>query len=160
MVFFVRGVTKMSAEEPKAVVQLVGDDLFAGCTPSGHTIKIDTDRERNSAPSPMELLLLALGSCTGVDVVSILSKKREQVTDYRVEVRGQRREEHPRSYKRMEVHHVVTGHNISERSVAQAVELSEQKYCSVAATLRPTAEIVSSFEIIEAQAERETGSSP
>jgi putative redox protein len=98
----------------------------------------------------MELLLVALGSCTGVDVVSILRKKRQRVTDYRVEVRGQRRADHPRSYKRMEVHHIVTGRNVSERSVAQAIALSEEKYCSVAATLRPTAEIVSSFEIIEA----------
>jgi len=140
----------MSAEDPKAVVELVGDDLFSGRTPSGHVVLIDTDRERNSAASPMELLLVALGSCTGVDVVSILKKKREDVTGYRVEVRGQRRAEHPRSYKRMELHHIVTGRNISERSVAQAIELSEEKYCSVAATLRPTAEIVTSFEIIEA----------
>ena len=139
----------MSEEDSKAVVHLVGDELFNGRTPSGHDLKIDTDRERNSAPSPMELLLVALGSCTAVDVVSILRKKREQVTDYRVEVRGERRDEHPRSYKRMEVHHIVTGRNISERSVAQAIELSEQKYCSVAATLRPTAEIVSTFKIIE-----------
>jgi putative redox protein len=140
----------MSAEDPKAVVQLVGADLFDACTPSGHVVRIDTDRDRNSAPSPMELLLIALGSCTGVDVVSILKKKREDLTDYRVEVRGQRRAEHPRSYQRMEVHHIVTGRNISERSVAQAIDLSEQKYCSVAATLRPTAEIVSTYEIIEA----------
>ena len=139
----------MSTEDPKAVVLLAGDDLFVAFAPSGHAVTIDTDRARNSTPSPMELLLLALGSCTGVDVVSILRKKRETVTDYRVEVRGCRREDHPRSYKRMEVHHIVTGRNISERSVAQAIELSEQKYCSVAATLRPTAEIVSSFEIIE-----------
>lgn len=139
----------MSADDPKAVVHLIGEDLFNCHTPSGHELKIDTDRERNSAPSPMELLLVALGSCTGVDVVSILRKKRENVTDYRVEVRGERRDEHPRSYKRMEVHHIVTGRNISERSVAQAIELSETKYCSVAATLRPTAEIVSTFEIIE-----------
>ena len=139
----------MSAEEPKAVVKLVNDDLFDGCTPSGHVVAIDTDRERNSAPSPMELLLLALGSCTGVDVISILRKKRQSVMDYRIEVRGQRKEEHPRSYKRMEVHHIIKGRNISEQSVAHAIELSEQKYCSVAATFRPTAEIVSSFEIIE-----------
>jgi putative redox protein len=145
----------MSAEDSKAVIQLVGDDLFNGRTPSGHELKIDTDRRRNSAPSPMELLLVALGSCTGVDVVSILRKKREQVKDYRVEVRGYRRDEHPRSYKRMEVHHIVTGRNISDRSVAQAIELSEQKYCSVAATLRPTAEIVSTFEIIEEQGDGE-----
>jgi putative redox protein len=140
----------MSSEETKAVVQLAGDDLFIGLSPSGHALPIDADHVRNSAPSPMELLLLALGSCTGVDVVSILKKKRQDVTDYRVEVRSQRRDEHPRSYKRMEVHHIVTGRNVSEQSVAQAIELSEKKYCSVAATLRPTAEIVSSFKIIEA----------
>ncbi|MDQ2977474.1 MAG: OsmC family protein [Acidobacteriota bacterium] len=140
----------MSSNDPKAVIKLAGEDLFIGHTPSGNAITIDTDSVRNSAPSPMELLLLALGSCTGVDVVSILRKKRQNVTDYRVEVRGERREEHPRSYKRMEVHHIVTGRNVSERSVAQAIELSEKKYCSVAATLRPTAEIVSSFEVIEA----------
>jgi putative redox protein len=135
--------------DPKAIVQMKGDDLFAVTTPSGHTLTIDTDSARHSAPSPMELLLVALGSCTGVDVVSILRKKRQQVTDYRVEVRGQRRDEHPRSYKRMQVHHIVTGRNISERALAQAISLSEEKYCSVAATLRPTAEIVSTFEIIE-----------
>ena len=139
----------MSTEEPKAVVQLADNDLFVGFSPSGHEVTIDTDRGRNSAPGPMELLLLALGSCTGVDVVSILRKQRQSVTDYRVELRGERREDHPRSYKRMEVHHIVTGRNVSERSVAQAIALSEQKYCSVAATFRPTAEIVSSFEIIE-----------
>jgi putative redox protein len=142
----------MSASDPKAVVQLIGNELFSGRTPSGHVVVIDTDRERDSASSPMELLLMALGSCAGVDVVSILKKKREEVTAYSIEVRGQRRAEHPRSYQRMELHHIVTGRNISERSVAQAIELSEQKYCSVAATLRPTAEIVSSFEIIEASA--------
>ena len=140
----------MNAEDPKAVVELTDMDLFTGLTPSGHVVVIDTDRERNSAPSPLELLLVALGSCTGVDVVSILKKKREDVTGYRVEVRGQRRDEHPRSYKRLEVHHIITGHNLSDRSVAQAIELSDQKYCSVAATLRPAAEIVSSYEIIEA----------
>jgi putative redox protein len=97
----------------------------------------------------MELLLVALGSCTAVDVISILKKKREQVSAYRIEVRGERRSDHPRSYKRMEVHHVVTGRGVSEKAVSQAIELSETKYCSVAATLRPTAEIVSTFEIIE-----------
>ena len=140
----------MRVENPKAVVKLMRDDFFSGHTPSGHVVAIDTDRDRNSAPSPMELLLVALGSCAGVDVVSILKKKREDVTGYSVEVSGQRRGEHPRSYERMEVRHIVTGRKISERSVAQAIELSAQKYCSVAATLRPATEIVSSYEIIEA----------
>ena len=140
----------MGADDPKAVIELTDEELFSGRTPSGHVVVIDTDRERNSAPSPIDLLLVALGSCTGVDVVSILKKKREDVTAYRVEVRGQRRDEHPRSYKRFEVHHIITGRKVAERSVAQAIELSDQKYCSVAATLRPAAEIVSSYEIIEA----------
>ena len=139
----------MTTANTKATVQLQGENLFSVTTPSGHLIALDTDHERNSAPTPMELLLVALGSCTAVDVVSILRKKRQEVTDYRVEVRGERREEHPRSFKRMEVHHIVTGRSVSEQAVGQAIELSEQKYCSVAATLRPTAVIVSSYEIIE-----------
>ena len=141
------GGTGMSVEDSKAVIRLTGPELFIGRSPSGHELTIDTDRERNAAASPMELLLLALGSCTAVDVVSILEKKRQQVTSYKVEVRGERRTEHPRSYKRMEVHHIVTGRNISERSVEHAIQLSEEKYCSVAATLRPTVEIISTFEI-------------
>ena len=140
----------MSEADPKAVIEWKGADLFVANTPSNNAVTIDTDHRRHSAASPMELLLLALGSCTGVDVISILHKRREDVTDYRIEVRGQRRDEHPRGYKRMEVHHIVTGRNISEQSVAKAIELSETKYCSVAATLRPTAEIVSTFEIIKA----------
>ena len=135
---------------PKAVIKLKGEDLFVGKTPSNNEITIDTDHLRHSAPSPMELLLLALGSCTGVDVASILHKKRQDVLEYKIEVSGERRDEHPRSYKRLAVHHIVTGRNISEHAVAQAIELSETKYCSVAATLRPTAEISSTFEIIEA----------
>ena len=139
----------MAVGKQKAIIELKDTDLFVGHTPSGYSVLLDTDHNRNSAPTPMELLLVALGSCTGVDVVSILRKKRQGVSAYRVEVRGERRAEHPRSYSRMEVHHIVTGRNISEQSVAQAIQLSEETYCSVAATLRPTAEIVSSFEIIE-----------
>ena len=139
----------MTTRNSKATVHLKGENLFSVTTPSGHSMTLDTDHERNSAPTPMELLLVALGSCTAVDVVSILRKKRQEVTDYRVEVRGERRADHPRSFERMEVHHIVTGRNVSEQSVAQAIELSEQKYCSVAATLRPTAAIVLSYEVIE-----------
>jgi len=97
----------------------------------------------------MELLLLALGSCTGVDVISILKKKRQQVTDYRIEVSGERREEYPKSYTRLYVKHIVRGRGVTEQAVASAVELSETKYCSVAATVRGSAEIVTSYEIVE-----------
>ena len=136
-------------EDSKATIHFAGDDLFIGISPGGHAQVLETNHERASAATPMELLLIALGSCTAVDVVSILRKKREQVTDYRVEVRGERRAEHPRSFTRMEVKHILRGHKLSEKAVAQAIELSETKYCSVAATLRPAAEIVSSYEIID-----------
>jgi putative redox protein len=139
----------MGNDEAKAVVRFVGDDLFIGISPSGHAQVLDTNHDRSSAATPVELLLIALGSCTAVDVVSIMRKKRERVTDYRVEVRGERQAEHPRKFTRMEVRHIVRGQNISEKALAQAIELSDEKYCSVAATLRHTVEIVSSYEIIE-----------
>jgi putative redox protein len=149
VLFFLSMSKLMNSKEPRAVIRVADDGLFIGITPSNHAVALDTDSARHSAPSPMELLLLALGSCTAVDVISILRKKQQSVTEYRVEVRGQRRNEHPRSFRKMEVHHIVTGRSVSEQSVAQAITLSEQKYCSVAATLKPTAEIVSTFEIIE-----------
>ncbi|CDM66017.1 OsmC family protein [Pyrinomonas methylaliphatogenes] len=130
-----------------ATVHFADHGFFIGITPSGHAQAIDTDGARHAAPSPMELLLIALGACTAVDVIGILRKKREQVTDYRVEVRGARRDEHPRHFTRMEVRHIIRGVNVSARAVEQAIELSENKYCSVAATLRPTVEIVSTYEI-------------
>src|SRR5258705_4954425 len=125
----------MVAPEMKAVVQHAGNDFFIAISPGGHALTLETNHERGAAANPMELLLMALGGCTAVDVIGILQKKREQVTDYRVEVRGERRDDHPRSFKRLEVRHVVTGKSVSPKAVAQAIELSEQKYCSVAATL-------------------------
>jgi putative redox protein len=139
----------MSTPGVKATVKFVSDDLFLGITPSGHALALDTDNQRSTAPSPVELLLVALGACTATDVASILSKKRQHVTSYVVEVAGTRRDEYPRSYTSMNVHHIITGKSISPKAVADAIELSETKYCSVAATLRPAVEIQTTFEIIE-----------
>jgi putative redox protein len=139
----------MAGPELKANVIFSGDEFFIGVTPSGHAQVIETNSQRGNAATPMELLLIALGGCTGVDVISIMQKKRQEVTGYRIEVTGERRAEHPRAYTKMNVRHVMRGRNLSEKALAQAIELSEAKYCSVAATLRPTVEIVSSFEIIE-----------
>ena len=139
----------MAAKTNKATVRIAGEELFVGTSPSGHAIVLDTDSARSSAPSPVELLLVDLGSCTAVDVISILKKKRQDVREYVLEVSGERRDEYPRSYTSMHVHHILTGTNISPKAVEQAIELSETKYCSVAATLRPTVTIKSSFEIIE-----------
>src|SRR6266699_3062846 len=139
----------MANKKTKATIHFAGNDLFVGVTPSGHAQAIETNSDRAAAATPMELLLIALGSCTGVDVISILKKKRQKVTDYRIEVSGERREEFPRSYTRLNVKHIVRGRGLSEPAVARAIELSDQKYCSVAATLRGSAEIVTSYEILE-----------
>jgi putative redox protein len=139
----------MAQENRKAVVHFAGDDLFVGISPSGHAQVLETDSARASAATPMELLLLALGSCTAVDVITILKKKREKVTSYSVEISGTRRDEHPRAYTRMELRHIVRGTGVSEKAVASAIELSETKYCSVAATLRPAVEIVTTFQIVD-----------
>ncbi len=139
----------MPEKSTKATIHFAGNEFFVGVTPSGHAQAIETDSSRASAATPMELLLLALGSCTGVDVISILKKKRQQVTSYRIEVSGDRREDFPRSYTRMFVKHIVSGHGISAQAVAQAIELSDTKYCSVAATLGGRAEIISTYEIVE-----------
>ena len=136
-------------KDAKAVLRYAGDEFFVATPPSGHSLTIDFNGARSSGPSPLELLLLAVGGCTGADVVEILKKKRERLTEYVIEVRGDRREEHPRSFRKIEIKHVLRGHGLSEKSVAQAIELSTQKYCSVAATIRPTAEIVTSYEIHE-----------
>ena len=139
----------MPETQNKATIQFAGEDVFVGVSPSGHALVIETNSQRSMATTPMELLLLALGSCTGVDVISILKKKRQRVTDYRIEVSGERRDDHPRAYTKMFVKHIVRGRGVSPQAVAQAIELSETKYCSVAATLRGTAEIITTYEIIE-----------
>ena len=99
----------------------------------------------------MEMLLVSVAACTAADVISILEKKRQIVTRYNVEVTGTRRDDYPRAFTAFHIHHIVHGRSVSEKAVADAIELSDTKYCSVAATVRPTAEITTSFEIIEAE---------
>ena len=133
----------------KATVKHAGDELFVATTPGNYSLVLDTKGDRKSAPTPMELLLVSVAGCTAVDVVSIMEKKRQDVTEYRVEITGERRDEHPRAFTKMHVNHIVYGRNISEKALADAIALSDEKYCSVAATVRPTADITTSYEIIE-----------
>jgi putative redox protein len=135
--------------ETKATVYYGGNDFFIGISPGGHAQTIETNGDRCSAASPIELLLIAVGSCMASDVVDILRKKREHVTDYRIEIRGERRDEPPRSFTKIQLHHVLTGYGLSESSVKHAIRLSDSTYCSVAATLRPTAEISVTFELVQ-----------
>ncbi len=149
----------MAENTYKALVRYAGDDLFLGIPPSGNAQVMDANSERRSAPTPLENLLLAVAGCTAFDVQSILKKKRQDVADYHVEITGHRREEYPRAFVKFEIKHVVKGRGISEKAVADAVLLSDGTYCSVAATVRPTAEIVTSYEIIEESAVQARASS-
>ncbi len=146
---FLRSNFNMSDNSYKASVRYAGDEFFIGTPPSGHAQVIDTNGDRKAAPTPMEMLLVAVAGCTAADVISILLKKRQQVTEYRVEITGERAAEHPRKFIRFHINHIVHGRSVSEKAVADAIELSDTKYCSVAATVRPTAEITSGYEIIE-----------
>jgi putative redox protein len=141
----------MSVTTYKATVYHGGDEFFIGVPPSGHAQIIDTKGDRKAAPSPVEMLLVSVAACTAADVISILKKKRQAVTDYKVEVTGERVEEHPRKFTGFHVHHIVHGRSVSEKALVDAIELSDTKYCSVAATVRPTATITTSYEIVEVE---------
>ena len=130
-------------------VRWTDGEQFVAVGPSGHALVMDGDRNRNSGPGPMELLLVALGGCTGSDVISILRKKRQQVTALEVQVSGERAAEPPMVWTQLRVHHRVVGRGIDSRAVEHAIELSRTKYCSVAATLGHTATIEWSHTIEE-----------
>lgn len=134
----------------KATVRYAGDELFIGTTPSGNSVAIDVKGDRKSAASPLEMLLVSVAACTAADVASIMEKKRQDIREYIVEVAGTRADDYPRKFTAFHVHHIVRGRNVSEQGLAKAIELSDQKYCSVAATVRPTATITTSYEIVEA----------
>ena len=135
----------------KASVRYAGDDYFIGTTPSGYPQLMDSKGDRHAAPTPLEMLLVSVAACTAMDVQSILEKKRQDVIEYIVNIEGTRFPDHPRKFTAFHVHHIVRGRNVSEKAVEDAVELSDTKYCSVAATVRPTAAITTSFEVINVQ---------
>jgi putative redox protein len=114
----------------------------------GHVLVMDSGEGMIGA-TPVDALLAALGGCAAMDVIDILRKKRQPVGGYRVIVDGDRREQHPRVFTRITVHHVVSGRGVSETAVREAIRLSDEKYCSVHAMLAPVTELVSSWEIRE-----------
>jgi putative redox protein len=139
--------TQSKVETKVARLRYAGGEAFVAEPQSGHAMVTSFAHDKVTAPTPMELLLVALGGCTGADVVGILEKKRQRVTGYEIEVRAERRAEHPRIYTRIEVVHHVRGHSIDPKAVAQAVELSETKYCSVSAMLGASARVTMRYEI-------------
>jgi putative redox protein len=130
-----------------ATVKWIGEEKFLALGPSGHALAIDSDRQSNSAPGPMELLLLALGACTGTDVVVVLKKKRQKLDSLEVICSGERAPDPPAVWTKLELVYRLRG-QLDEASVKRAIELSEEKYCSVSATLRKTATLTWRFEIL------------
>jgi putative redox protein len=132
-----------------AHVKWVDGERFVAVVPSGHAVPFDSDRERNTAPGPMEMLLAALGSCTATDVVIILAKKRQKLESLEVAVSGERTPDPPRVWTRLEILYRLRG-PLDEKAVRDAIALSESKYCSVSAMLKKAAEITTRFEILPA----------
>jgi len=129
-----------------ATVRWVGGEEFLAAMPSGHAIVMDADRAHNSAPGPMEMLLGALGACTSVDVVSILVKKRQRLDALEVIVSGERAPQPPAVWTEIDVEYRLKG-KLEEKAVRDAIELSQNKYCSVAAMLGKTAKLSYRFAI-------------
>jgi putative redox protein len=130
-----------------ASIQWIGEEKFVATSPSGHAITVDSDRTSNKAPGPMELVLMALGACTGTDVVSILKKKRQKLESLEVICSGERASEPPTVWIKLEVLYRLRG-VLDEAAVKRAIELSEQKYCSVSAMLQKTATLTWRHEIL------------
>jgi putative redox protein len=140
-----------------AKVQWIGEQKFLAVGPSGHALAIDSDRTSNTAPGPMELLLLALGACTATDIVIILGKKRQKLESLEVICSGERAPDPPQVWTRLEILFRLRG-RLEESGVKQAIELSEEKYCSVSATLKKTAELTWRYEILPPKFSPESGS--
>jgi putative redox protein len=128
-------------------VRWIGEQKFVGVSPSGHALALDADSKSNTAPSPMELTLLALGACTATDVVIILQKKRQKLESLEVVCSGERAPEPPKVWTKLELLFRLRG-KLEEKAVNDAIKLSEEKYCSVSAMLKKTAHISWRFEIL------------
>ncbi|AZH00116.1 OsmC family protein [Proteus mirabilis] len=130
----------------EARVKWVEDLSFVGESSSGHQVMMDGN-SGDKAPSPMEMVLIAAGGCSAIDVVSILRKGRHQVTDCEVKLSSKRREEAPRLFTDINLHFIVSGKALTDKIVERAVQLSAEKYCSVSLMLGKAANITHSFEI-------------
>ena len=142
----------------KARIKWVQDVMFVGESGSGHSVVMDGAPDsggRNLGVRPMEMMLLGLGGCTAFDVMLILRRGREDVTDCVVELDGERAATDPKVFTKVTIRYVVTGRNLDPKKVERAVQLSEEKYCSASAMFRHTAEMTHEIEI-----RQDTGETP
>jgi len=134
-----------------AAVKWIGEQKFVATSPSGHAMAMDSDRESNKAPGPMELVLMALGACTATDVVIVLQKKRQKLESLEVVCSGERAAAPPTVWTKLEIVYRLRG-ELDEGAVKHAIELSEEKYCSVSAMLKKTAKVSWRYEILRGKA--------
>ncbi len=130
-----------------ATVRWIGGKRFVGIDSTQHSVVLSTPDE-GVGMKPSELLLVALGSCTAVDVVEILAKKRTPLESLEIQVTAEQESDPPWTFRKINVHYILRGAGLTEKAVAQAIELSEEKYCSVSATVKGKAEVTTSFEIL------------
>lgn len=134
------------------VLKQVQGISFAGKADSGHWVPIDGPEEfggSSAGSRPMELILMGLGGCTSMDVISILKKKRIQVDDYECVLEAERAPRHPKVFTRIKMKYVFYGRNIPAKDVERAIQLSEESYCSASAMLKKSVDIETEYEIIE-----------
>ncbi len=121
-------------------------------TGSGHQLLLDAAEHnggQDKGPRPMEMLLVALATCSGMDILAILRKKRQDITAYEVRVLGERTEDHPKIFVEIAVEHIFTGHAIRPEAVQRAIELTEERYCGASAMLGKTAKLTHTFRVVE-----------
>ena len=136
----------------QAHVKWVDGVTVVGRSDSNHWVTMDSAEKTggyDAGNRPMEMILIGLGGCTAMDVLSILKKKRVPFTDFEIKIDAERADDFPKVFTKIKVHFIVYGNEINPKDVERAIELSETKYCSVTAMLKKSAEIVTDFEIIE-----------
>jgi putative redox protein len=134
----------------KARIKWIEQATFVGESGSGHAVVMDGPPEsggRDLGIRPMEMLLLGMGGCTQFDVLLILRRARQQITDCVVELEAERAESDPKVFTRIHAHFIITGHDLNERQVARAIKLSAEKYCSASIMLGATAAVTHDYEI-------------
>jgi putative redox protein len=134
-----------------ATVKWVGGEKFLATMPSGNAVQFDAGSTHQGGPGPMEMLLGALGACTSVDVKLILEKKRQKLTSLEVSVSGERAKEPPEVWTKIAIVYRLSG-TLEKKAVRDTIELSQNKYCSVAAMLGKTAKITYRYEILPSRA--------
>ncbi len=135
---------------PKTKVRWVKGKQFVGTDSGGHSIVLSGD-DPATGVRPSDMLLVALGACTAYDVIDIMEKKRKPLTWLDVSVDGEREEEPPWPYRTIHVTYQASGEGLTDKALAQAIKLSEEKYCSVAATVRGVAKITTGYEIVASE---------